>query len=142
MHHPPELVLLALNKMNKDTLMETLQIEFTEVGEDYLIAKMPVSPKVHQPYGLLHGGASIALAESVGSSFSALSIDNEKFKVLGMQMSANHLKSMKEGDVFAKATFLKKGKQTHLVQIILEDQEKNIISICNLTNFIQEKKVY
>ncbi|PRX46343.1 uncharacterized domain 1-containing protein [Salegentibacter salegens] len=85
-----EEILDLSKKVCKNTLMETLEIEFTEVGEDYLIAKMPVTPKVHQPDGVLHGGASVALAESVGSMASYVFLDTEEFFIRGIEISANH----------------------------------------------------
>ena len=139
LNHPPELILETLNKMNKNTLMQTLDIEYTEVTEDYIIARMPVTPKVHQVMGLLHGGASIALAETIGSLFSALHVDVEKFNVLGLQLSANHLKPISSGFVYAKAEFIREGRTTHLVQIQLYDEQQNNTCIVSLTNYIQEK---
>ena len=110
-------VLEQANKASKNTLMETLNIEITDYGEDYLIARMPVTSKVHQPDGVLHGGATAALAESVGSFASHIFIDTEKFFVRGIEITANHLKSIKEGFVYAKATFLHKGRTTQLLDI-------------------------
>ena len=85
-------VLKRLNEMNANTLMEALEIQFSDVGEDFIEATMPVGPKVHQPYGIMHGGASIALAETVGSVLSAISVDTNQFKSVGMQMNANHIR--------------------------------------------------
>ena len=84
------------NKITQNTLMETLEITYVDVGPDYLVATMPVSPKVHQPLGLLHGGATAALAESVGSAASHLLIDTSAFEVRGIEITANHLKSVKQ----------------------------------------------
>lgn len=123
----------------KNTLMETLEIEFTEVGEDYLKAKMPVNPRVHQPMGLLHGGASVALAESVGSAASLMFIDVSKFEVRGIEISANHLKSKREGMVFATAKIIHKGRTIHLWEIKITDEEDNLISLCKLTNIVLPK---
>ena len=119
--------------------METLGIEYIEVGEDYLVAKMPVTSKVHQPMGLLHGGATVALAESVGSAASLLFIDTDKFEVRGIEISANHLKSIREGVVYATATIVHKGKTIHLWQIRITDQDGNLISLCKLTNIVLPK---
>ncbi|MEJ4087994.1 hotdog fold thioesterase [Galbibacter orientalis] len=119
--------------------METLEIEYTEIGEDYLIAKMPVTSKVHQPDGVLHGGAMVALAESVGSAASYLFLNTEDFFIRGIEISANHLKSIKEGWVFAKATFIHKGRTTQLWEIKITDSEKNLISICKLTTIALPK---
>jgi len=128
--------LAQLNAMNKNTLMELLDIRFTDCGEDFLEAAMPVNSKVHQPYGILHGGASIALAETVGSVLSATSIDYKKFKSVGMQMTANHLRPKREGEVTARAEFVKKGRTTHLIKIDIRDEENNLICYCHLTNAI------
>jgi uncharacterized protein (TIGR00369 family) len=101
---------------------------------------MPVTPKVHQPDGVLHGGAMVALAESVGSMASYIFLDAKKFFVRGIEISANHIKSMKEGEVFAKATVMHKGKTTQLWDIKLTDAEDNLISICKLTTISLPKK--
>lgn len=128
--------LTQLNAMNKNTLMEVLDINFSDVGEGFIEATMPVNHKVHQPYGILHGGASIALAETVGSVLSATSIDYKAYKSVGMQMTANHLRPKREGIVTARAEFIKKGRTTHLVKIEIRDEEKTLISYCHLTNSI------
>src|SRR5210317_1983893 len=96
-------VLQKLNSLNKNTLMETLNIKYTEVGDDYLVATMPVDKRVHQPMGILHGGASVALAESVGSAASLHLIDHSLGEVRGIEISANHVRSVKEGTVKATA---------------------------------------
>ncbi|CAL2084989.1 Uncharacterized domain 1-containing protein [Tenacibaculum sp. 190524A02b] len=121
--------------------METLEIEFTDVGEDFVTAKMPVTPKVHQPYGLLHGGATAALAETVGSCASGfLFIDTKTQIAKGLELSINHVKSKKEGVVFATAKPIHKGKTTHLWEIKIVDEENNLISIGKLTNIVLDKK--
>lgn len=133
-------MLAILNGLSKNTLMETLNIEFTEVGDNFVSAKMPVNSRVHQPYGILHGGATAALAETVGSSASVLFVDTEKYIIKGIELSINHLKSKKEGTVFATAKVLHKGRSTHLWEIKITDEEDNLISICKLTNMILERK--
>ena len=120
--------------------METLEIEFTEIGDDYLIAKMPVNSKVHQPDGVLHGGASVALAESGGSMASYVFLDRENFFVRGIEINANHLKSIKEGWVFAKATFIHKGRTTQLFEIRITDEAANLISLVKLTTISLPKE--
>ncbi|NLN33611.1 MAG: hotdog fold thioesterase [Flavobacteriaceae bacterium] len=125
-----------LNQMNSNTLMETLEIKFTDLGEGFMEAQMPVSSKVHQPYGILHGGASIALAETVGSVLSVVSIDNQKFKSVGMQMIANHLKPKREGFLRARAEFVRKGRTVHLIKIEIFDETNELISYCHLTTSI------
>lgn len=132
--------LLALNNLNKNTLMQTLKIEFVDVGEDFVMAKMPVNSSVHQPYGILHGGATAALAETVGSCASALFIDTKNKIVKGIELSINHLKSKKEGTVFGIAKPIHKGRTTHLWEIKIVDENEQLISICKLTNIILDKK--
>jgi len=127
-------------KVCKNTLMETLEIEFTEIGEDYLVAKMPVNSRVHQPDGVLHGGASVALAESVGSMASYVFLNTDEFFVRGIEINANHLKSIKEGWVFAKATFIHKGRTTQLFEIRITDEAANLISIVKLTTIALPKQ--
>lgn len=120
--------------------METLEIEFTDAGEDYLVAKMPVTSKVHQPDGVLHGGATVALAESVGSMASYVFLNTNKFFVRGIEISANHVKSIRQGEVFAKASFIHKGRTTQLWDIRITDDEDNLISVVKLTTLALPKK--
>lgn len=131
--------LQQVNQFSKNTLMETLEIKYTEIGENYLVATMPVNTKVHQPMGILHGGATMALAESVGSAASFLFADPEKFIVKGIEFSANHVKSKKEGVVTAKAEIIHKGRTTHLWQVKITDEEGALISLCKITNIVLAK---
>jgi len=133
-------LLKNINKKCRNTLMETLNIEFVEISDNEVIATMPVNSKVHQPMGLLHGGASVGLAESVGSVASLLSIDAEKFEVRGIEISANHLKGKKEGVVRGIARNIHKGKTTHLWEIRIVDEQNELISLCKLTNIVLPKK--
>jgi uncharacterized protein (TIGR00369 family) len=133
-------MLAKMNGFSKNTLMETLSIEFTEIGDDFVTAKMPVNSKVHQPYGILHGGATAALAETVGSSASVLFVDTKKYIIKGIELSVNHLKSKKEGTVFATARVIHKGRSTHLWEIKIVDEQDTLISICKITNMILERK--
>ncbi|WP_457611175.1 PaaI family thioesterase [Lutibacter sp.] len=135
-----ESTLKLLNNMCKNTLMETLDIKYVDLGNDYLVATMPVTSKVHQPDGILNGGATMALAESVGSPTSLLAIDMDKYSVRGIEFSANHLRSVKSGVVTATAKIIHKGKTIHLVEIKIEDDKKRVISICKITNIILENK--
>lgn len=132
-------VLERANKACKNTLMETLNIEIVDFAENYLVARMPVSPRVHQPDGVLHGGATAALAESVGSFASHIFIDTEKFFVRGIEITANHLKSVKEGFIFAKASFIHKGRTTQLLDIRITDEADNLISVCKLSTITLPK---
>ena len=123
-----EKILQRCNAICRNTLMETLDIDFVNVGEDFLTARMPVTSKVHQPDGVLHGGASVALAESVGSAASYLFLDTDNFAIRGLEISANHTRSKKDGHVFATARFLHKGRTTQLWEIRITDEENMLIS--------------
>ena len=132
-------ILEKLNAVSKDTLMGHLSIEYIEVGDHFLVARMPVNNTTRQPMGILHGGAALALSESVGSALSAISIDLLHFDVKGMEINANHIRSVKDGYVTAYAKFLHKGKLTHIVEIKVLNQHSKLVTICRLTNVIIEK---
>lgn len=119
--------------MTKNTLIETLSIELVDLGEDFLTLKMPVTPKVYQPDGVLHGGATVALAETCGSFAAELLMNTKDFFVRGIEISANHVKSVRDGFVYAKATFIHKGRTTQLFEIKVTDNDDNLISLCKLT---------
>lgn len=135
-----ETALEKLNAINKNTLMETLDINYTEIGDDYLVATMPVNSRVHQPMGLLHGGASVALAESVGSAASHHFLDHVEHEVRGLEINANHVRSIREGMVKATARILHKGRTTVLWEIKIQDEKDRLISICKLTCIILTKR--
>ena len=132
-------ILSLTNAICKNTLMETLNIEFTDVGKNFLKARMPVNSKVHQPDGVLHGGATAALAESVGSAAVFVLTQDKYVQVRGIEISANHLKSVKDGYVYATASPLHQGKTIQLWEIRVEDENDNLISICKLTTFKKRK---
>lgn len=119
--------------------METLGIEYTAIGDDFIRAKMPVDHRTHQPMGLLHGGATAALAESMGSLGSYLMIDQEKQAVVGIEINANHLRSARKGFVFAEGKLIHKGKTLHVWDIKVWDEREKQIAICRLTNMIIPK---
>jgi uncharacterized protein (TIGR00369 family) len=127
------------NAFSTNTLMETLNIEFIDAGEGFLVAKMPVNESVHQPMGLLHGGASVALAESVGSAASHFLINNKEQEVRGIEISANHLRSIRKGFVIGTARIIHKGRTLHLWEIKITDEEGYLISLCKLTNMVLAK---
>jgi uncharacterized protein (TIGR00369 family) len=135
-----EKMLNLCNEWSKNTLMETLEIVYTDAGEDFLVATMPVNPRVHQPMGLLHGGASVALAESVGSAASLMFVNPEKQEVRGIEISANHVRSKKEGLVTATARILHKGASIHLWEIRIVDENDKLISLCKLTNMVLPRR--
>ena len=135
-----EKMLQWCNDWSKNTLMETLEIKYVDAGEDFLVATMPVNPRVHQPMGLLHGGASVALAESVGSAASIMFVNPERQEVRGIEISANHLKSKREGLVTATAKIIHKGASIHLWEIRIVDENEKLISLCKLTNMILPRR--
>ncbi len=126
-------------KVTKDTLMETLEIEYIDAGADYLVAKMPVNSRVHQPMGLLHGGASVALAESLGSGASLMLIDPSKQEIRGIEISANHVRSKRSGYVIGTAKLLHRGRTLHLWEIKIVDENDMLISICKITNIVIDR---
>ena len=136
-----EKMLDLCNNWCKNTLMETLEIKYVDAGEGFLVATMPVNSRVHQPVGLLHGGATVALAESVGSAASFLYINPEKQEARGIEISANHLKSKREGIVTATAKIVHQGASIHLWEIRIEDENGKLISLCKLTNMILSKRI-
>jgi 1,4-dihydroxy-2-naphthoyl-CoA hydrolase len=133
-------ILKLTNAICKNTLMETLEIEYTDLGEDYLTARMPVSPKVYQPDGVLHGGATAALAESVGSAAVFVLNKNPKAIVRGIEISANHLKSVQSGYVHATARPINLGKTIQLWEVKVEDDNQQLISLCKLTTYTRYKE--
>jgi len=129
-----------LNQFSKNTLIDHLSIEFKELGADFISATMPVGPKVHQPIGYLHGGATLALAETVGSVASHLLIDPDHFNVFGLEINANHIRSLQKGWVQATAKPIHLGSRTHVWDIRIEDHDHHLISIVRLTNMVVEKR--
>lgn len=140
MQFDKEKVLEHCNNWCRNTLMDTLEIEYIDAGEDFLTAKMPVNSRVHQPMGLLHGGASAALAESVGSAASIMFVNPEKQEVRGIELSANHLKSKREGTIFGTAKIVHQGRSIHLWEIRITDENGSLISLCKLTNMILPRR--
>lgn len=140
MHFDKDKALELCRRISKNTLMETLEIEFTDAGEGFLEATMPVTPRVHQPMGLLHGGATVALAESVGSAASVMFINPAEEEVRGIEISANHLRSKRDGMVTGRASIIHKGRSLHLWEIKITDEEGKLISLCKITNMVLPKK--
>ncbi len=135
-----EKMLELCNTISKNTLMETLEIKYIDAGEDFLVAQMPVNPRIHQPMGLLHGGASVALAESVGSAASMLLVNNELSEIRGIEIAANHLRAKRTGMVTGTARIVHQGKSIHLWEIKITDENGKLISICKLTNMVLPKR--
>ena len=133
-------ILSFCNSIAKGNLMETLEIEFVDVGEDFLAARMPVTQKVYQPEGILHGGATVALAETVGSAAVAVFNRDPDIITRGIEISANHVKSVKEGYVTGTARPIHLGRTTQLWEIKVTDDDNNLISLCKLTTITLDKR--
>lgn len=129
-----------VNAFNKNTLMEVLGIECVEIGDDFIISTMPVDARTHQPMGLLHGGASAALIESIGSMGSTLLIDLSKEAPVGIEINANHVSGVKSGMVKAVGKIVHAGKRTHLWQVdIFDSQTEKLVCTGRLTVMIVPK---
>ncbi len=123
-----------LRNLNPKTIDKQLGIEFTEIGEDFIIAKMPVDHRTHQPFGILHGGASVVLAESLGSVASMLSLeDPEKQRAVGLEISANHIRAVREGWVYGRVTALHVGRKTHVWDIKITNETGKLVCVSRLT---------
>ena len=123
----------------KNTLMGLLEIENVELSKDKVVMTMPVGPKTHQPFGLLHGGASVVLAESAASVGTFLNIDPEKEAAVGLEINANHIRSKKDGIVTATATPLHKGRKTMVWDIKITDEQGKLICVSRCTCSIVQK---
>ena len=135
-----DIILQEASKVCKNTLMETLNIEPVDVGEDFLILRMPVNSKVYQPDGVLHGGATAALVETVGSFASRYFINDKDVSIRGVEITTNHVKSISQGYVYAKASNIHMGRTMQIWQIKVTDESNNLISIGKLTTLAIKKK--
>lgn len=128
-----------LNKQSANCMPGYLGIEVTEIGEDYLCAKMPVNERTKQPFGLLHGGASVVLAESLGSLGANLAVDMNEYNCVGLEINANHVRSVREGFVYGKATLAHAGKTTQIWDIRITDEAGKLVCISRLTMAVLKK---
>lgn len=128
-----------LNALSYNTMAAALDISFTEIGDGYLKAQMPVNDNSRQPYGLLHGGASAALAETIGSVAASLCIDKERYICVGLEINCNHVRGKKDGVVTATATPLHIGASTHVWDIKIHDEREKLICVSRLTVAILKK---
>jgi len=129
----PGLTSAQLQPLSDNTMGQHLGIEFTEVGEDFLKGRMPVDHRTRQPYGLLHGGASVALAETLGSVASAFVVDRRQYNAVGLEINANHLRGVREGFVAGIARPLHLGKTTHVWDIRIYDEKEKLVCVSRLT---------
>ncbi len=125
--------LARLNGWSANTLMEALGIRITAVGDDWLQGTMPVDARTHQPYGLLHGGASVALAETLGSTAAMLTLDPDKELAVGLDINANHVRGVREGSVTGTAKALHLGRTTQVWEIRIESGDSALVCIARLT---------
>lgn len=129
-----------LNAMSAGTMGEHLGIRFSEIGDNFLKATMPVDARTKQPYGLLHGGASVALAETLGSVASSLVLDTSLFLCVGLEINANHIRAVKEGIVTGTATPLHLGSSTHVWEISIHDEKGRLVCVSRLTVAVLKRK--
>jgi 1,4-dihydroxy-2-naphthoyl-CoA hydrolase len=132
--------LQSLNEWHQNTMQQHIGIQFTEIGDDYIKATMPVDNRTKQPMGLLHGGASVALAESLGSVASVLCVDPEKQTVVGLEINANHIKTAKEGFVTGITKPIHLGRSTQVWEIRIYNEAEQLVCISRITNAILEHK--
>ena len=135
-HRRPTLA--ELNSV-KNTMIDYLGIEMIELGDDFIKARMPVDHRTHQPMGLLHGGASVALAETLGSTGAMFCVDLAKFNVVGLEINANHIRSVRDGWVIGTARPLHRGRTTQLWEIRITDAADKLVCISRLTMAVLEK---
>lgn len=134
-----EASIAAMNERSKNTMMEHLSIQFTEVGDDYVIGSMPVNTKTQQPLGIMHGGASCVLAETLGSTAANFCVEFPKFYCVGLSINTNHIRSVREGFVFGKAVPEHLGRSTQLWNIEIRDEQQKLISVTRLTMAVLSK---
>ena len=135
-----ELTIEDFKSFGKGTMAEYIGIEWVEAGEDFLKAKMPVDHRTNQPYGLLHGGASCTLAETIGSVASAMVVDHSKFVCVGLEINANHVRSARQGFVTGVASALHLGANTHVWDIKIYDELEKLVCISRLTVAVIQRK--
>ena len=128
-----------LNNWGNGLLAKNLGIFFSEVGDDSLSATMPVNENVHQPFGIMHGGASCVLAETLGSCLSNIFLDTEKFYAVGTNINSNHLRSVRKGIVTGTAKFIRKGKTMHVSEIEIRNEKGELINFTTMTNNVIAK---
>ncbi|GAO44357.1 hotdog fold thioesterase [Flavihumibacter petaseus] len=138
--HNPALTIDDLKPLGVNTMGDHLGIEWTELGPDFIRARMPVDHRTQQPYGLLHGGASVALAETLGSVGAAMSVDTARFIAVGVEINANHIRSVRSGFVTATASPLHRGASTHVWEIRIVDERGKLVCISRITVAILKKQ--
>ncbi len=133
--------LARINTWSANTMMETLGIQLTAIGDDWLQGTMPVDHRTHQPYGLLHGGASVVLAETLGSTAAMLTLDPEKELAVGLEINANHVRGVRSGVVTGTAKVLHLGRSTQVWEIRIESEEGALVCISRITMAVVPARV-
>ncbi len=131
----------ALNKLSANSLVEHLGIQYTGLGEDFIEAKMPVDHRTHQPLGLLHGGASVALAETLGSVAAMCCVDSSQQYPVGLEINANHIKSVRNGFVVGRVKPLHIGKKTQVWEIRICTEQDELVCVSRITLAILDRKI-
>ncbi len=132
--------LAEINRLSQGTMLEHLEIEFTEIGADSLTARMPVDHRTHQPAGVLHGGASAALAESLGSVAANLCVDPNRKYCVGMELNINHLRPVKKGWVIGTTTPLHLGRMTQVWEIKIYTEDRKLVAVSRITLAVLDKQ--
>ncbi|MAS29258.1 MAG: thioesterase [Flavobacteriaceae bacterium] len=132
-------ILRKIEERTGNTMVSTLGIEITDFGEEYLCGKMPVDDRTKQPFGLLHGGASVALAETLGSMGAGMHVDLENYSVVGIEINSSHLKAMKDGWVYGKAIPIRIGRKIQVWDIDIKDEKDNMVCKSRLTLAVIKK---
>ena len=132
-------ILRKIEERTGNTMVSTLGIEITDFGEEYLCGKMPVDDRTKQPFGLLHGGASVALAETLGSMGAGMHVDLENYSVVGIEINPSHLKAMKDGWVYGKAIPIRIGRKIQVWDINIKDEKDNMVCKSRLTLAVIKK---
>ncbi|RQW85733.1 MAG: hotdog fold thioesterase [Geobacter sp.] len=135
-----EYTLEELNQIMADTLISHVGIEFVEIGDDFLRARMPVDKRTRQPMGILHGGASVVLAETLGSGASNLAINRDEYYAVGLEINANHIRSVASGYVIGTARPLHLGKSTQVWEMQIRDEKENLVCVSRMTNVVLKKE--
>lgn len=130
----------TIRELSRNTMLEHLGIEFTTIGDDFIEARMPVDRRTHQPMGLLHGGASAALAETLGSVAATFCVDPEKFYCVGLEINANHIKAVKTGYVIGVAKPVHIGRRTQVWDIRIRNEKDDLVCVSRITLAVLEKK--
>ena len=137
--HSADIDLQALTRLGENALPAHIGIEFVAIGDDWLKARMPVDRRTHQPFGRLHGGASVALAETLGSTAAGLVVDPDKYRVVGQEINANHVRAVSDGFVIGTARPHHVGKRSHVWEIRIADERERLVCISRITMFVLEK---